>query len=143
MHSRKQPVDMQDEITYQDLVSEVRSEILEAASRAERSGVARDRIWIDPGVGFAKTAEQCIELIARIGELVETGYPVMVGPSRKSFIGALTGAAVDDRIGGTAAAVAASVLGGARGVRVHDVAVMRQAVQIAHQTASYAGGNGA
>jgi len=143
MHSRKQPKDMQEEIAYRDLLSEVRSEILEAAARAERAGVAREKIWIDPGVGFAKTAEQCVELIARVPELVDTGYPVMIGPSRKSFIGALTGATVDERLGGTAAAVTASVLGGARGVRVHDVAVMRQAVEIAHRAASFSGGGGA
>jgi len=140
MHSRKQPRDMQQEIAYRDLVSEVRAELLDAAARAEAVGVARERIWIDPGLGFAKTAEHCIELIARIGELVETGYPVMVGPSRKSFIGALTGAPVDQRLGGTAAAVAAAVLGGARGIRVHDVAVMRQAAQIARLTALSGGG---
>jgi dihydropteroate synthase len=142
MHSRKQPRDMQQEIFYDDLISEVRAELLEAVARAESAGVPRDKIWIDPGVGFAKTAEQCVELIARIGELVEAGYPVMVGPSRKSFIGALTGAPVDQRIGGTAAAVTTAVLGGASGVRVHDVDVMRQAAQIAALSASYEGGVG-
>jgi dihydropteroate synthase len=140
MHSRKLPKDMQQEISYDDLMSEVRSELLAAVARAEAVGVSREKIWIDPGVGFAKTAEQCVELIARLGELVETGYPVMVGPSRKSFIGALTGAPVDDRIGGTAAAVTTAVLAGASGVRVHDVDVMRQVAQIAVLAASYAGG---
>jgi dihydropteroate synthase len=140
MHSRKLPEDMQQGVAYDNLLTEVRAELLDAVARAESAGVARDKIWIDPGVGFAKTAEQCVELVAKVGELVETGLPVMVGPSRKSFIGALTGAPVDRRIGGTAAAVTAAVLGGARGIRVHDVAVMRQAAEIAHLTSSYAGG---
>lgn len=143
MHSRKQPRNMQQDISYTDVVVEVRDELLAAVGRAEAAGVASERIWIDPGIGFAKTAEQCVELIARADELVQTGYPVMVGPSRKSFIGALTGAPVGERIGGTAAAVTTAVLGGVRGLRVHDVDVMRQAVQIAHLAASLPGGGDA
>jgi dihydropteroate synthase len=136
MHSRKQPVDMQQDIAYADLIGEVRQELLAAAERAEAVGVTRDKIWIDPGIGFAKTARQCVELIANIPAFTATGHPVLVGPSRKSFIGALTGASVDDRLGGTAAAVTAAVLGGARGIRVHDVKMMRQAVQIASLAAT-------
>jgi len=135
MHSRKRPEDMQDEIRYEDIVREVSQELEEAARRAERAGVPPDRIWIDPGIGFAKTAEHNVELLARIGDLAALGYRVIVGPSRKSFIGRLTGAPVDDRLGGTAAAVTAAVMGGARAVRVHDVGMMKQAAAIAGEIA--------
>jgi dihydropteroate synthase len=135
MHSRGSPADMQAAPCYDDLLDEVAGELLEAAGRARRAGVDAERIWLDPGIGFAKTAAQNAELIARTRELAGLGYPLLVGPSRKSFIGAFTGAAVGDRLGGTAAAVAAAVLGGARAVRVHDVAVMRQAAIVAHEIA--------
>ena len=135
MHSRKSPADMQREPAYEDLLGEVAGELLAAAERARRAGVRAERIWLDPGIGFAKTAEQNVELIGRTRELAGLGYPLLVGPSRKSFIGAFTGAAADDRLGGTAAAVAAAVLGGARAIRVHDVAVMRQAAIVAHEIA--------
>jgi dihydropteroate synthase len=131
MHSRKTPRDMQEDVAYEDVVREVCQELRQAVSRAEAEGVPQDAIWVDPGIGFAKTAEQCLELIARLPEIVELGYPVLVGPSRKSFIGEFTGAAVDERLGGTAAAITAAVLGGAAAVRVHDVEVMAQAAQIA------------
>jgi dihydropteroate synthase len=135
MHSRKSPADMQRDPTYDDLLGEVAGELLAAAERARRAGVRAERIWLDPGIGFAKTAEQNAELLARTRELAGLGYPLLIGPSRKSFIGAFTGAAAGDRLGGTAAAVAAAVLGGARAVRVHDVAVMRQAAIVAHEIA--------
>jgi len=133
MHSRMTPADMQRDPRYGDLLAEVSGELLEAAGRALRAGVPRERIWLDPGIGFAKTAAQNVELLSRTRELAGLGHPLMVGPSRKSFIGSLTGAPVHDRLGGTAAAVAAAVLGGARAVRVHDVAVMRQAAIVAHE----------
>jgi len=144
MHSRKTPRDMQEEIRYGDVVNDVRDELMAAVERAVGGGVGKDRIWIDPGIGFAKTAGQNLELMARLEELVALGYPVLVGPSRKSFIGAYTGAPVDRREGGTAAAVALSVANGARAVRVHDVAVMRQAAIIAHEISrAVRGGEGA
>jgi len=132
MHSRKSPADMQEGISYDDVAADVCAELAAAAARAEQGGVDRERIWLDPGIGFAKTPAHNLELLARMNELVALGYPVLVGPSRKSFIGAVTGAPVDDRLGGTAAAVTAAVLGGARAVRVHDVPMMRQAALIAH-----------
>jgi dihydropteroate synthase len=99
--------------------------------RAERAGVARDRILLDPGIGFAKTAEQSLELLARLGPLRALGRPLVVGPSRKSFIGKVTGAPVEARLPGTLAAVAAAVLAGAEVVRVHDVGPARQAALVA------------
>ncbi|MCP4605527.1 MAG: dihydropteroate synthase [Proteobacteria bacterium] len=135
MHSRKTPKDMQHDISYDDVVQDVIEELLRAVERARAAGVEGSQIWLDPGIGFAKTAEQNIELLARLPELVTNGFPVLVGPSRKSFIGKIAGNGEHDRIGGSAAAVTAAVLGGAAAVRVHDVAIMRQAATIAHAIA--------
>ena len=132
MHSRKLPADMQEEISYRDVVADVAKELEGAVAIAQESGVSQSSIWLDPGIGFAKTPEHNLKLLGRLREIVDLGYPVVVGPSRKSFIGELTGAPVDRRIGGTAAAVTASIMNGARAVRVHDVATMKQAVTIAH-----------
>ena len=132
MHSRKLPVDMQKDISYGDVVVDVVKELEGAVVIAREAGVPRDSIWLDPGIGFAKTPEHSLQLLGRLREIVDLGYPVVVGPSMKSFIGELTGAPVDQRIGGTAAAVTASIMNGARAVRVHDVATMKQVVTIAH-----------
>jgi dihydropteroate synthase len=136
MHSRGTPRTMTGLTTYTDVVQEVCRELLVSVDKASAAGVAPHRIWIDPGIGFAKTAEQSIEILARLDEIVALGYPVLVGPSRKSFIGEIANADVHHRIGGTAAAVTTAILFGARAVRVHDVAVMRQAVLVARATAS-------
>jgi dihydropteroate synthase len=103
----------------------------QALARAAAAGVPRDLVLLDPGIGFAKTAEQGVELLARIGELRRLGRPLLVGPSRKSFIGKLTGAPAGDRVPGTLAAVTACVLAGVEIVRVHDVAPCRQAALVA------------
>jgi dihydropteroate synthase len=133
MHSRKTPKDMQVDIVYDDVVRDVIQELKEAVQRAEAAGVNSIQIWLDPGIGFAKTVEHNLELLARLPELATLGFPVLVGPSRKSFIGKISGNEVADRLGGSAAAVAAAVMGGAMAVRVHDVAVMRQAAMIAYE----------
>jgi len=137
MHSRGDGAVTPPHTDYQDLLAEVRDELGMAAQRAQLQGVARERIWIDPGLGFAKTAAQSLELLAGLQALVATGLPVLVGASRKGFIGqtapdpngAVPGPT--ERAGGTAAAVTAAVLAGAAAVRVHDVALMRQAVLVA------------
>jgi dihydropteroate synthase len=131
MHMRGTPADMASRATYGDVVEEVAVELGQALARAERTGVPRDRVVLDPGIGFAKTAAQSIALLAGLGRLRRLGCPLLVGPSRKSFIGKLTGAEVEDRLPGTLAAVAACVLAGAEFVRVHDVAAARQAAQVA------------
>ena len=130
MHSRKTPKDMQSHIEYTDVISEVRDELLKAVSKAMHCGVNTDNIWLDPGIGFAKTAAHNLSLLARLGVLSDCGYPVLVGPSRKSFIGTYTGADTDNRLGGTAAAVAIAVFNGAAAVRVHDIEIMKQAAII-------------
>ncbi len=123
-------------VEYRDVVSEVRLELLAAVDRAVAKGVARERIWIDPGIGFAKTAAQSLAVLAHTDAFVATGQRVLVGPSRKSFIAELARAASGEapaarqRVGGTAAAVAAAGMLGAHAVRVHDVADMRQAALI-------------
>ena len=131
MHTRGSPADMQSRAVYGDVVVEVARELGEALARADAAGIGRDRIILDPGVGFAKTAEQSVELLARVAELRALGRPVLVGPSRKSFIGKLTGAAAGDRVPGTLAAVTACVLAGVELLRVHDVAPARQAATVA------------
>jgi dihydropteroate synthase len=131
-HMRGEPATMQREPAFGDVVADVKRELLEQAARAEAEGVPRERIWLDPGLGFGKhPLRHNLPLLARLDELVASGYPILVGPSRKSFIGALTGAAPEDRLPGTLAALAACVLAGARAVRVHDVAAARQAVDVA------------
>jgi dihydropteroate synthase len=137
MHTRGKGEVTNENVFYQDVVKEVIIELMRAVDRAKEAGVDPKRVWIDPGIGFAKTPEQNIELLARTDELVATGYPVLIGPSRKSFVAAV---APDhngnrpnpsERQGGTAAAVTVAVLGGARAVRVHDVRSMRQVVLVA------------
>ena len=131
MHMRGTPRDMQDRASYRDVVAEVRDELGAALARAVRAGVDPARVVLDPGIGFAKTPAQSLEVLARLRELGALGRPLLVGPSRKSFIGHVTGAAVGDRLPGTLAAVAAGVLNGAAFVRVHDVAAARQAARVA------------
>ena len=131
MHMRGTPRDMREMAVYGDVVAEVRAELGEAMARAIRAGVREDRIVLDPGIGFAKTAEQSVTVLARLSELAGLGRPILVGPSRKSFIGAITGAPAEERLDGTLAAVTAAVLGGATFVRVHDVGAARQAARVA------------
>jgi dihydropteroate synthase len=104
--------------------------LAEAARRAEVWGISRDRIVLDPGIGFGKRPEDNLDLIAGLAEIVGAGYPVLVGLSRKAFIGAVTGRAVEGRLAGTLAANAAAVAGGASILRVHDVAETADAVRI-------------
>jgi len=131
-HMRGEPATMQHDPVYCDVVAEVRDELLAEALRAERAGVARERIWLDPGLGFGKHPRaHNLPLLAELDRLVATGYPVLIGASRKSFIGALTGAKAEARLPGSLAAATAAVLAGARAIRAHDVAATRQAVDVA------------
>lgn len=131
MHRRGTPADMQSLASYRDLLAEVKAELAAALGRAVAAGVPPERTILDPGIGFAKTADQSLRLLARLPDLRELGRPLLVGPSRKSFIGHVTGAPAAERLPGTLAAVAAAVLGGATFVRVHDVAAARQAARVA------------
>ncbi len=109
---------------YQNLLEDVKRELLESVALARAGGVADKRIILDPGIGFGKTVEQNLELIDRLGEIRELGYPILLGPSRKSFIGYTLDLPPDQRIEGTAASVAIGIARGADIVRVHDVDYM-------------------
>ena len=129
MHMRGEPKTMQQDVSYDDVVLEVKAFLSRQAQRAGEAGVRQ--MILDPGIGFGKTAEHNLEILRRLREFKDLPYPVLVGPSRKSFIGKLTGAAVGDRLPGTLAATAIAVLNGADIVRAHDVAECKQAVAIA------------
>ena len=121
MHSRGALPTMQREIRFHDVLAEVRDELAAAVERAVAGGVARDRIVIDPGIGFGKTAEQNLALTGALPRLAGLGLPILLGASRKSFLGGLTGRAPAERLPESLAAVARGALGGAAIVRVHDV----------------------
>lgn len=134
MHNRGDGSASGDNVAYESFGDDMLAELSAAAVRASCAGIPFKRIWLDPGIGFAKTAAHSLEALATLPRLVKLGYPVLVGASRKSFIAAAerdAGAPESpptQRIGGTAAAVTVSVLAGARAIRVHDVREMRQAV---------------
>jgi dihydropteroate synthase len=130
MHMPGNPRTMQDDPRYDDVVDDVKAFLAERVEFAVEAGVAEERVWVDPGIGFGKTLEHNLELLRRLGELRELGRPLVVGTSRKSFIGKVDGSAVEDRIGGS---IATSVLAAAEGadvLRVHDVAEMAQALAV-------------
>jgi dihydropteroate synthase len=128
MHMQGTPRTMQENPTYDDVVDDVKAFLAERIEFATGEGIAEDQIWIDPGIGFGKTVEHNLELLRRLGELRELGRPIVVGASRKSFLGKLTGREVTDRLGGTIAANVLALKAGAEILRVHDVAQARQAV---------------
>ena len=133
MHMQETPVTMQVEPKYKDVVREVRQFLLTRAKRAEQFGIPKERIFIDPGIGFGKTLEHNLLLLKNLDKFVATGYRVLVGTSRKSFIGKITGKErPSDRIFGTAATVALCAAAGVSIVRVHDVAEMVDVVKVAN-----------
>jgi dihydropteroate synthase len=137
MHMRGNPRTMQQKPFARDVMRDVTTGLRKAAATARREGVAKSQIILDPGFGFGKSYEQNFELLARLPELARLGYPLLAGTSRKSFLGrALGGAPESGRIWATAATVAASILGGAHIVRVHDVAEMAQVARVADVIAS-------
>jgi dihydropteroate synthase len=131
MHMLGDPRTMQDDPRYDDVVDDIKAFLDERIEAAIAAGVDEERIWVDPGIGFGKTVEHNLELNRRIGELRELGRPIVYGSSRKSFIGKLTGAPVDRRIGGTIASNVIAYANGAEVFRVHDVGPMRQALTVA------------
>ena len=129
MHMRGSPATMQRDTAYQNVVDEIRGYLRSAASAAERAGVPE--IAIDPGLGFGKTARQNFRILARLGEITSLGYPVLIGPSRKSFLGSLPSRlATEERLEGTLAAVAVGAMNGAGIVRVHDVTASRRVLEV-------------
>ena len=136
MHTRGRGEVTPETTAYSDLVADVVAELSLAVERAVACGVARERLWIDPGIGFAKTARQSAQLLGNLDVFVATGYPVLVGASRKSFIAQAMVAAgaeeppLDARLGGSLAAVAAAARAGCAAVRVHDVFASVQASRV-------------
>jgi dihydropteroate synthase len=133
MHKRGDPTTMQSDTHYDDLMAEIRLFLREAISKAETAGVDPAKIMIDPGIGFGKDLAGNVEIINSVGSLTELGKPVMIGASRKSFIGRITGADPGHRLHGSLAAAAVAVIYGASAVRVHDVKETREAVDVAIQ----------
>ena len=134
MHSRHTPKTMQQLPPVDDIISEVIGELRKSVAVAKERGVARDSIAIDPGIGFGKTLEQNVELIAKLDQLANefAEFPIMIGTSRKSFIGKLLdNSPADERLHGTIASVVASILKGAHIVRVHDVKAAVEAIKVA------------
>lgn len=132
MHMRGDPRTMQSDVEYADLLEEVVESLTEAAALAVARGCREEQIVVDPGIGFGKSAEGSLELIARLDGLAGAGYPVLVGPSRKSFLGTLFGHGLEERVEGTLAACVAALARGARLFRVHDVRAARRALDVAH-----------
>jgi dihydropteroate synthase len=130
MHMKGEPKTMQDEPTYHDVVAEVRGFLGERIQAAVDAGIGREHLCIDPGIGFGKTVEHNLALLRDVGAFQHLGVAVLVGPSRKRFIGTLTGTEVDERIEGTAGAVAWCAANGADIVRVHDVKEMSRVVRV-------------
>jgi dihydropteroate synthase len=145
MHNRGRGEVCSPNTDYRDSVQDVLDELLAAAERVERAGVASASVWIDPGLGFGKTARQSAALLSSLGRFRKTGYRVLVGPSRKSFIAELApnrdgeAPSPGDRLGGTAAAVAICMAAGVDAVRVHDVGVMSQLVRFAEALRMFTG----
>ncbi len=139
MHNRSRPDDVAREarlggryvgVEYRELLGDIKRELTESIELALRAGVKEERLIVDPGIGFGKTVDQNLELADRLHELAELGYPILVGPSRKSFLGYTLDLAPDERIEGTAAAVTLCIDRGADIVRVHDVAQMVRVARI-------------
>ena len=140
MHNRSKPTNAQVQanlggryvgMEYDDLLEDVKRELLESVSLALNAGVVREKIILDPGIGFGKTVEQNLELLNRLAEIRALGFPILLGPSRKSFIGYTLNLPPDQRIEGTAAAVSVGIVRGADIIRVHDVEMM---VRVARMT---------
>jgi dihydropteroate synthase len=131
MHMQGEPATMQVRPDYSRVVAEVREFLAARAKACGVAGIARDRICVDPGIGFGKTPAHNLALLANLAELAADGLPVLIGVSRKSLVGIITGRALDDRLAGSVAFAALAVAGGASIVRAHDVAATLDAVRVA------------
>ncbi len=136
MHMQGEPRTMQLNPTYNDVVDDIIAFLAGRVAACEAAGIPRTCLVVDPGLGFGKTVEHNFAIIRRLREFGRLQLPLLVGPSRKSFVGAVTGLPPTERVEGTAAAVTACVLNGAHIVRVHDVQVMRRVVAVADAIAA-------
>lgn len=131
MHRKGHSATMQQDPRYGDVVPDVRKFLRDRAMAAEQAGIAPDRIVLDPGIGFGKTQVDNLKLLANIPKFIDLGFPILIGASRKAFLGELTGRGVQEREMGHAAVVATAVWQGAHMVRVHDVKAMKDVVTVA------------
>jgi dihydropteroate synthase len=131
MHMLGTPRTMQADPRYDDVVAEVKAFLAERLEAAVAAGIPEESIWLDPGIGFGKTLAHNTELLRCLGELRELGRPLVIGTSRKSFIGRLDGSPASERLGGTIASSVLAAAEGAEVLRVHDVAAVRQALAVA------------
>ena len=134
MHMLGRPRTMQDDPRYEDVVADVKAFLEERLAFAVGEGVPEERIWLDPGIGFGKALDHNLELLRRLDEIVAIGRPVVVGTSRKSFLGKLTGKPEKDRLPGTIATNVLALTRGASVFRVHDVAEVAEALKVAAAT---------
>lgn len=132
MHTRGRPDTMQKNTAYDNLIAEVLDSLRQSVSVAEGAGVARDHIVVDPGIGFAKSVQGNLEILRRLREFAVLQLPLLIGTSRKSFIGTVLGRDVDERLFGTAATVSLAVASGASIIRVHDVRGMRDVADMTY-----------
>ena len=130
MHINGKPKTMQNNPLYEDLIEDIKSFLYHQSKVAEESGIKKEHIILDPGIGFGKTFDHNFTLLRRLDEICSLGYPVMIGPSRKAFIGDALDLPIDDRIEGTLATVVAGIMNGAKIVRVHDVKEVNRVVKI-------------
>jgi dihydropteroate synthase len=134
VHMLGEPRTMQRAPAYEDVVADVKAFLAARLSFAVRRGIAEERLWLDPGIGFGKTVDHNLELLRRLGELLELGRPIVVGTSRKAFLGTITGRGPHDRVPGTIATNVLALAHGASVFRVHDVAEARDALAVAAAT---------
>jgi len=139
MHNRSKPTNAQVQenlggryvgMQYDDLLADVKRELLESVALARNAGIPAEKIILDPGIGFGKTVEQNLELLNRLGELRALGFPILLGPSRKSFIGYTLNLPPHQRLEGTAAAISVGIVRGADIIRVHDVEFMTRVARM-------------
>ena len=135
MHMQGEPRTMQKDPHYDEVVSDVKAFLEERLAFAVGEGVPEDRVWLDPGIGFGKTLEHNLELLRRLDEIVAIGRPVVIGTSRKSFLGKITGRTEKERLGGTIATNVMAYERGAEVFRVHDVAPVADALKVAARVA--------
>jgi dihydropteroate synthase len=134
MHMLGEPRTMQDDPHYDDVVDDIKAFLVERLQHAVAAGIAEDRVWLDPGIGFGKTVDHNLALLARLDELVAIGRPIVVGTSRKGFIGQISGEEIEGRVPGTIATNVIALGNGAKVFRVHDVAAVAQALDVAAAT---------
>jgi dihydropteroate synthase len=136
MHMLGDPRTMQDDPHYDDVVDDIKAFLVERMAFAVKAGIAEERIMLDPGIGFGKTIAHNLELLRRLGEFLDLGRPVVIGTSRKSFLGRLTGRSPDERVAATVATNVLAYERGARVFRVHDVAPVHDALTVTAATVS-------